>query len=188
MGSPYSPVAHTPPPGFPAGPGSNGLDDYGRQEAGYGGPSARRGSFHSGQRPSVQTNVNSYGVLSPVSTQQGFHGQHNTMNQSVGYGPQQSFTPFTLPPSNFTDASRERDQQYAGSLTGDYSENGQQSTGELMMLDSMSPNQIHPVFGNESIMNNSPHFLPDDVVQFLFDNSNNSPTMGPVMGQGYNQE
>lgn len=57
-----------------------------------------------------------------------------------------------------------------------------------MMLDSMSPNQIHPVFGNESIMNNSPHFLPDDVVQFLFDNSNNSPTMGPVMGPGYNQE
>lgn len=176
---------------FSAGAGSNGVDEYGRQDAGFGGHSARRGSYHSGtapQRPSVQTSVNSYGVLSPVSTQQGFHGQHNAMPQSAGYGPQQNFPPFTLPPSNFTETTREREQQYVPTSTGDYPDNGQQSAGDMLMLDSMSPNQILPVFGNESISNNSPHFLPEDFVQYLFDGSNNSPTMGPVMGQGYPQK
>ncbi|SPO06005.1 related to C2H2 zinc finger protein [Cephalotrichum gorgonifer] len=195
MGSPYSPVAHTPPPIFSAGPGSNGVDSYVRQDAAYGTPGARRGSFHSvtaPQRPSIQTNVNSYGVLSPASTQQGFHGQHTTTPQTVGYaGPQQNFTPFTLPPSNFSEtAPREQEQHYAPVTSGDFSDNGQQSAGDMMMLD-MSTNQTLPVFGNESILNNSPHFLPEDFVQFLFNessnntNGNNSPTIGPVMGQGY---
>ncbi|MBE3049462.1 hypothetical protein IMZ48_44580 [Candidatus Bathyarchaeota archaeon] len=192
VASPYSPVAHTPPPVFSAGAGSNGVDDYGRQDAGYGGPGTRRSSFHSGgapQRPSVQTSVNSYGVLSPASTQQGFHGQHNSITQSTGYAPQQNFTPFTLPPSNFSETPREREQQYVPASTGDYPDNGQQSAGDLMMLDSMSPTQILPVFGNESISNNSPHFLPEDFVQYLFaEGTNNSPTMGPVMGQGYPQK
>lgn len=188
VASPYSPVAHTPPAVFSAGAASNGIDDYGRQDAGYSGPGARRDSFHAGnapQRPAVQTSVNSYGVLSPVSTQQGFHGQHNALTQSIGYAPPQNFPAFTLPPSNFSETSRERDQQYVPASTGDYTENGQQSTGDLMMLDSMSPTQIHPVFGNESISNNSPHFLPDDIIRYLFNNSNGSPTMGPMTSQGF---
>ena len=191
VASPYSPVAHTPPPVFSAGTGSNGVDDYGRQDAGYGGHGARRGSYHSGtapQRPPIQTSVNSYGVLSPVSTQQGFHGQQNAMAQSAGYAPQQNFPQFTLPPSNFSETPREREHQYVPTSTGDYPDSGQQSAGDMIMLDSMSPNQILPVFGNESISNNSPHFLPEDFVQYLFDGSNNSPTMGPVMGQGYPQK
>ena len=85
----------------------------------------------------MQTNVNSYGVLSPVSTQQGFHGQHSSISQPVNYAPQQNFTPFTLPPSNFSEAaSHEREQQYVPTSTGDYPDGGQQSTEDLMMMDS----------------------------------------------------
>lgn len=189
IASPYSPAAHTPPAVFSAGPGTNGVDGYARQDGGYGGPNARRSSLSVSQRPPVQTNVNSYGVLSPVSTQQGFHGHHNSISQPVNYAPQQNFTPFTLPPSNFSEAASHDREQYVPTSTGDYPDSGQQSAGDLMMMDSMPTNQIVPVFGNESILNNSPHFLPDDVVQFLFaDNGNNSPTMGPMMNQGYPQK
>lgn len=189
IASPYSPVAHTPPQAFSGGSGTNGVDGFGRQDAPYGGPTVRRGSFHSNaapQRPPIPTNVNSYGVLSPAPTQHGFHGQHNATPQSVSFVPQQNLAPFNLPPSNFSETTtREREQQYTPGASGEYSGNGHQSAGDLMMLESMSMNQTQPVFGYEGVLNNSPHFLPDDFVQFLFaDAATNSPSIGPVMGQG----
>lgn len=184
MASPYSPAAHTPPAVF-----TNGVD-YMQQDGGYGPPASRRASFHAGTtpaRPTLQTNVNSYGVLSPVSTQQGFHSQHTTTPQSVAYVPQQNFPPFKLPPSNFTDgAAREQEQQYPPATTAEYGENGQQPA-ELMMLDSMSAAQALPVFGNESIENKSPHFIPDDILAYLLNNQADNNSAFNQMGGGYAQ-
>ncbi|KEZ41125.1 hypothetical protein SAPIO_CDS7192 [Scedosporium apiospermum] len=184
IASPYSPVAHTPPAVF-----ANGVDTYIPQDGGYGAPTSRRSSFHAGNtpRPTVQTNVNSYGVLSPVSTQHGFHSQQTTTPQSVAYVPQQNFPPFKLPPSNFADnAAREQEQQYPPATSAEYTENGQQPA-ELMMLDSMSATQALPVFGNDSIENKSPHFLPDDILAYLLNHQTEPNPAFNQMGGGYAQ-
>jgi len=168
---------------------ANGVDTYIPQDGGYGAPTSRRSSFHAGNtpRPTVQTNVNSYGVLSPVSTQHGFHSQQTTTPQSVAYVPQQNFPPFKLPPSNFADnAAREQEQQYPPATSAEYTENGQQPA-ELMMLDSMSATQALPVFGNDSIENKSPHFLPDDILAYLLNHQTEPNPAFNQMGGGYAQ-
>ncbi|CAI4210595.1 unnamed protein product [Parascedosporium putredinis] len=81
---------------------------------------------------------------------------------------------------------REQEQQYPPASTAEYGENGQQPA-ELMMLDSMSAAQALPVFGNESIENKSPHFIPDDILAYLLNNQADNNSAFNQMGGGYAQ-
>ena len=187
MGSPYgTPVTSTPPTAFPNGAGPNG---YLHHEAGYR-PGPPQQSPNGAARPSIQTNVGAYGVLSPVSTQPGFHSQHTNTPQSVSFVAQQNFPPFNLPPSsNFPNEGnhRESEQRYAPTTSGEYTDQNHQQPSELMMLDSMQMNQqTLPVFGGDTMLNKSPYVaIPEDFVAFLFNqNSMDGSPMGQMMSQG----
>jgi hypothetical protein len=186
LGSPYgTPVTSTPPTAFPNGAGPNG---YVHHERGYrAGPPQQSPN---GTRPSIQTNVGAYGVLSPVSTQPGFHSQHTNTPQSVPFVAQQNFPPFALPPSsNFPNdgSQREREPRYVPTTSAEYADQNQQQPSELMMLDSMQmSNQTLPVFGGDTMLNKSPYVaIPEDFVAFLFNqNSMDGSPMAGMMGQG----
>ncbi|KAK4217785.1 zinc finger protein klf1 [Rhypophila decipiens] len=193
MGSPFTPITNTPPTGF-----SNGVDYTAmRHDGGYH-MQGQRPPHHSPtgpQRPSVQTNVGPYGVLSPVSTQPGYHSQPTNTPQSSGvmpYVPPQNFPPFTLPPSDFAAPSSatvapEEPQNYAPSTSGDYSEHHPQAAGEMMLLDQMSMQQTMPVFGTEGTLNKSPYVgMPEDFMAYLFNTPGESSPMTGVPIQGYN--
>ena len=190
-GSPYTPITNTPPTGFPSGP-PNGVDGgYMHHEASY------RPPHHSPNGPprqSVQTNVGPYGVLSPVSTQHGYHSQHNTTPQSGPYVPQQGFDSFNLPPSNFSNGSpavqREAGPQYAATSSAEYPDQGHaQQPSEMMMLDHMSMPTTIPVFGTEGIMNKSPYVsIPEDFVAYLFNtHQGEGSPMSQMVPQGYSK-
>jgi hypothetical protein len=201
MGSPYTPMTNTPPTGYPNGGHSNGVDYMHHDGSHHHGP-GQKGPHHSPpgpQRPSVQTNVGPYGVLSPVSTQPGYHSQpHNTPQSSTGvqYVPPHNFTPFTLPPSDFSTTSapvaRESQQAYAPPASSEYSENNhQQQSGDMMLLDQMSMQTTIPVFGpSDTILNKSPYVgMPEDFMAYLFNTGTSQPGEGsPMAGvpmQGY---
>jgi hypothetical protein len=184
-GSPYTPITNTPPTGFPTAGPPNGVDSYMHHDGHYG----QRPPHHSPNgpgRPSVQTNVTSYGVLSPVSTQHGYHSQHATTPQSGPFVQQQNFPPFNLPPSDFSTGpsgmSRESGQAYAPTTSAEYAEQHAHQSGDMMMLDHMGMQQTIPVFGSDSIMNKSPYVsIPEDFVAYLFNTQNNPE--GSPMGQ-----
>jgi hypothetical protein len=127
MGSPYTPMTNTPPTGYPNG-GPNGVD-YMHHDPNYPHLQGQRPPHQSPgpQRPSIQTNVGPYGVLSPVSTQHGYQSQPTNTPQSsaaMPYVPPQNFPPFTLPPSDFSVASpatvgREASQSYVPPAPGE---------------------------------------------------------------------
>ncbi|OIW32225.1 zinc finger domain-containing protein [Coniochaeta ligniaria NRRL 30616] len=181
-GSPYTPMTNTPPTGYPNGHHPNGVDYLHHEGSYHNGPSLR-GPHHSPagpQRPSVQTNVGPY--MSPMSTQTGYHTQtHNTPQSSTGvpqYVPPQNFTPFTLPPSDFstTSAPVPREPQQA----------------DMMLLDQMSMPTTIPIFGpTDSMLNKSPYVgMPEDFMAYLFNTNNThsgegSPMIGAQM-PGYN--
>jgi len=194
MGSPYPVAAHTPPTGYPNGahPIANGLE-YMHPDAGYHQLSNQRGSHQSPsgpQRPSVQTNVGPYGVLSPASTHHGYHSQPTNTPQSstaLPYVSAQNFPPISLPPSDFAPASvpvpREAQQAYAPATSGEYSDQGpQQPASDMMLLDSMSMPATIPVFGCDGVMNKSPHVgMSEDFMAYLF-NSGTAGDSSPIAG------
>ncbi|KAH8889684.1 hypothetical protein GQ53DRAFT_651715 [Thozetella sp. PMI_491] len=197
MGSPYTPITNTPPAGYHHPGAPNGVD-YSGHDHGYHHPQGQRTVHQSpsglAQRPSVQTNLPSYGVLSPVSTQHGYHSQPANTPQSAGtmpFAPPQNFPPFSLPPSDFTTSAavsqRELEQSYAPATTGEYAEHPHSQPGEMILLDQMSMPTTIPVFGNDSVLNKSPYVgMPEDFMAFLF----NSPqqgdgTLGGVPIPGY---
>lgn len=190
-GSPYTPITNTPPTGYPTTGHPNGVDGYMHHEAAYGNMPGHRPPHHSPNgppRPSVQTNVAPYGVLSPVSN---YHSQHNNTPQTGPYVQQSNFPPFALPPSDFSNGSpimqRESGQQYAPTSAADYSDQHQQQTNDVMVLDPMSMPTTIPVFGSDSIMNKSPYVsIPEDFVAYLFNTQDGSP-MGQVVPQGYSR-
>jgi hypothetical protein len=145
-------------------------------------------------RPSVQTNVGPYGVLSPVSTQHGYQSQHDNTPQTGPYVQQNNFPAFALPPSDFSNGSptvsRENAQQYAPTTSADYSEQSHaQQSSEMMMLDHMSMPTTIPVFGSDSILNKSPFVsIPEDFVAYLFNtqHGDGSP-MGQIVPPGYSK-
>ncbi|KAK3318310.1 fungal-specific transcription factor domain-containing protein [Apodospora peruviana] len=192
MGSPYTPITNTSPAGF-----QNGVD-YVHHDSSYHHMSNHRPPHHSPpgpQRPSVQTNVRSYGVLSPVSTQQGYHSQPTNTPQSsnmMPYVPPQNFPPFTLPPSDFaaqTSATIPRDDQqvYVPSTSGEYSDHHPQASGEMVILDQMSMQQTMPVFGTEGTLNKSPYVgMPEDFMAYLFNTPGESSPIHGLPMQSYN--
>lgn len=199
-GSPYTPISATPPTYPHPGP-PNGVDGYMHQDTtGY--PNGL-GSRHPHQspsgppRPSVQTNVGAYGVLSPVSTQHGgYHSQPNNTPQStsaIPYVAQQNFPPFTLPPSDFAatspaGTSRDSNQAYAPTTSSEYNDHSHaQASGEMMLLDQMASQTTIPVFGSDGVLNKSPYIsIPEDFVAYLFNTTapDGSPTVGHMMPQG----
>lgn len=123
MGSPYTPMTNTPPTTYANGP--NGVD-YMHHDAAHYSHLAQRQVHHSPQdarRPSIQTNVGPYGVLSPISNQPGYHSQSHSTPQSahaMPYVPPQNFPPFSLPPSDFATSSS------AGAVSRDEQQQQQQ--------------------------------------------------------------
>ncbi|KAK4156847.1 fungal-specific transcription factor domain-containing protein [Chaetomidium leptoderma] len=198
MGSPYTPMTNTPPTTYANG-APNGVD-YMHHDPGYA-HVAQRPPHHSPQdhrRPSIQTNVGPYGVLSPISTQPGYHSQpHNTPQSAhaMPYVPPQNFPPFSLPPSDFATSSagavaRDDQQAYAPSTSGEYTDQQPQATGEMMLLDQMGMQQTMPVFGYDNLLNKSPYVaIPEDLVAYLFNtHSEGSPMTGvPIQGNNYGE-
>ena len=154
---------------------TNGIDGYSHENSyGHRGPHQSPGGP---QRPSIQTNVPPYGVLSPVSTQHGgYHSHHTTTPQSTPFVSQQNFPPFNLPPSDFSNGAassmpQDQAQSYAPSTSAEYPEHHTQQPSDVMMLGDMGVSQTQGVFGSESIMSKSPFVaLPEDFVAFLFHN------------------
>ncbi|KAI1079208.1 fungal-specific transcription factor domain-containing protein [Whalleya microplaca] len=199
IGTPYTPITNTPPTGYPhAGP-PGGVDGYMHHDSGYHNPHGARHPHHSppgSGRPTVQTNVGPYGVLSPVSTQHGsYHTQPTGTPQSataIPYVSQQNFTPFTLPPSDFATTSaaamsRDSGQAYAPATSGEYNDHSHaQSSGEMMLLDQMTSQSTIPVFGTDGVLNKSPYVaIPEDFVAYLFNTNapDGSPSLGHMMPQ-----
>ena len=197
MGSPYTPMTNTPPTGYPAS-NQNGVD-YMHHDSGYG-HMAQRPQHHSPagpQRPAIQTNVGSYGVLSPVSNQPGYHSQPTNTPQSAGgmpYVAPQNFPPFSLPPSEFPNAASpsvaRADEQpnYVPATSAEYSDQQPQAAGEMMLLDQMGMPQTMPVFGSDTMLNKSPYVgMPEDFMAYLF-NTGHGEAGSPMTGvpiQGY---
>jgi len=193
-GSPYTPITNTPPTGFP-----NGVDysNMHHDPSGNYHMQGQRPAHHSPagpQRPSVHTNVGPYGVLSPVSTQPGYHSQPASTPQSsnvMPYVPPQNFPPFSLPPSDFAAPSsatvaHDDHQNYVPSTSGEYSEQHTQANGEMMLLDQMSMQQTMPVFGSDGTLSKSPYVgMPEDFMAYLFNTPGESSPMTGVPMQGY---
>ncbi|KAM0325481.1 hypothetical protein ACHAQA_007468 [Verticillium albo-atrum] len=190
-GSPFMQAAHTPPP-YGMGGQSNGMEHYMHHDGSYSGPQHHRGSHSSsnGQpRPNVQT---SGPYMSPVSTQHGYHSQHQSAPQSATYVNQQNFQPFNLPPSDFSNGpntlTREGSQQYAPATSGEYVDHATQQSGEMMLLDQMSMPGTMPVFGTDSVLSKSPFVtIPEDFVAYLFNTQQGdaSPIPGQMVAPGY---
>lgn len=199
MGSPYTPITSTPPAGFPNGH-ANGVD-YMHHDGNYHHMAGQRPPLHSPsgpQRPSIQTSVGAYGVLSPISNQPGYISQPSNTPQSatqMPYVPPQNFPPFSLPPSDFASSStgavtREEQQNYVPSTTAEYSDHHPQGGGEMMLLDQMGMPQTMPVFGSDSILNKSPYVgMPEDFMAYLFNtHGEGSPMTGvPIQGLNYGE-
>jgi hypothetical protein len=196
--SPYTPIGNTPPSGFP----HNGqhAGGYLHQESDFAGAHSTHHPHQSPvgpQRPAVHTNGGPYGVLSPVSTQHSsYHTQPINTPQSSNatpYVPQQNFTPFTLPPSDFATTSAagmssEPGQAYAPTTSGEYTDHANnQSSGEMMLLDQMGTQATMPVFGGDGFHSKSPYIsIPEDFVAYLFNTAasdGSSPTMGHIIPQ-----
>ncbi|KAK4448095.1 zinc finger protein klf1 [Podospora aff. communis PSN243] len=199
MGSPYTRMTNTPPTvpaGYPNGL-SNGVD-YMHHDPNFHHMQGQRPPHPSPgpQRPSVQTNVPQYGVMSPISNQPGYHQPANTP-QSAATMPfvPQNFPAFTLPPSDFNTPSsatvgREDQSPYVPATSAEYADHHPQ-TGEMIMLDQMSMQQTMPVFGSESVLNKSPYVgMPEDFMAYLFNTAQGegSPMTGvPIQGYNYGE-
>ncbi|KAI0482534.1 fungal-specific transcription factor domain-containing protein [Xylariaceae sp. FL0804] len=187
LGAPYTPLTNTPPSGFPHVGPPNGVEGY-LHEPGYG--AARHPHRSPGGRPPMQTSAGPYGVLSPVSTQHGgYHGQpantpHPQSAPAAPYVVPNNFPPFALPASDFSSSSahglhRGSGQQYTSNTSGDYNDQSQnQTSGDVMMLDQMTPQATIPVFGTDGVLNKSPYVsIPEDFVAYLF--NANAPDASP---------
>lgn len=188
-GSPYTPITNTPPIGYPNSNHPNGVDYI--PHDGYGHIQGQRPQHQSppgAQRLPVQASVGPYGVLSPVSTQHGYHSQSNNTPQSTSvYMGQQNFPAFSLPPSDFSQTtaapvSREAGQYAPQNL--DYTQHGPpQSTGEMMLLDNIPSQTTIPVFGTDGVLNKSPYVgMPEDFMAYLF-NTGSQQGDGSTLGQ-----
>lgn len=193
MGSPYTPMTNTPPTTFANG--ANGIDYLHHHDPTYAHMRQQPHPSPGGdpRRPSIQTNVGPYGVLSPVPTQPGYHSQPHSTPQSataMPYVAPQNFPPFSLPPSDFAAtspavaAARDPQQAYASSTAADYGDQQPQAAGEMMLLDQMSMQQTMPVFGSDNLLNKSPYVaIPEDFVAYLFNSGEGSPMTGvPIQG------
>ncbi|KAK5998640.1 Zinc finger domain containing protein [Cladobotryum mycophilum] len=119
-------------------------------------------------RPSIQTHVGPFGVMSPASSQQDYHGHNNHTPQSAGFVPQQQVMPFNLPPAQYsqyptTTAPGDGTPTYATTTSAEFPH-----ANEMAMLDHMAMQSAGTVFGEEGL-NKSPYVgMPEDFMAYLF--------------------
>jgi hypothetical protein len=142
------------------------------------------------QRPSVQTNIGPYGVMSPASRQGPQSHQADTPQSATPYSAHLNSAhlsfppPFSLPPSNFTStvssatAPHDGGQPYTPQQSGaEYPQGQPQPAGEMVLLDNMAAQTTIPVFGSDTVLSKSPYAgLPEDFMAYLFN------TQGPDSG------
>ncbi|KAI5463735.1 fungal-specific transcription factor domain-containing protein [Mariannaea sp. PMI_226] len=190
---PYSPINNSPMNMFPNGGMhgmSNRMDMDSSQHQGYNNQAPQISQPHSPaitQRSTMPNNSAPFGVMSPITTQQGFSKPQNTMPQT-SFVPQQNVMPINLPPSQFSNGhnsnSQENSQAYDIGTTAEYSQPETPQARELMMLDQMAMPGTVPVFGGDGDLNKSPYVgMPEDFMAYLF----NSPqaNMTPVIPPQY---
>ncbi|KAI1336295.1 fungal-specific transcription factor domain-containing protein [Xylariaceae sp. FL0016] len=194
VGTPYTPITNTPPAGFPPTGPSNAIDGYIHRGQGYGGAQHAHQSPGGPPRPHVQTNVGSYGVMSPLSAQHGsYQSQRSHTPQSVAsvpYATPNNFPPFALPPSDFSSApvdgvAHNPSQHYAATTTAsEYPDQSQpQANNDMVILDHMASPATFPVFGPGGL-NKSPYIsIPEDFITYLFNttSADSSPSMTQVL-------
>ena len=176
--NPFSPVVNTGQGMFPNGNMPGGMDGYMSQAQNYGNPVTQQTPQHSpivAQRPSMP-GMGPFGVMSPMSNQQGFQNPANTQ-QANSFVPQQNVLPMNLPPSQFSAAQNAmpRDGQFTGgNMQTDYADSGGNAqASELMMLDQMAMPGTVPVFGGDGDINKSPYVgMPEDFMAYLFNSPN----------------
>jgi hypothetical protein len=144
-------------------------------------------------RPAVQASADSYGVLSPALTQQGFHSQPTNTPQSSAtthYVASHNFPPLSLSGSNYVPTSTSAGHADAGhsyppAVSAEYGENeSAQSGGDMMLLDQMAMQTTLPVFGSDR----SPYMgVPEDFFTFLFNNDGSPITQQHIHAHNYSK-
>ncbi|KAH7328324.1 fungal-specific transcription factor domain-containing protein [Stachybotrys elegans] len=189
--TPFSPISNTPAVGYHNGASTSTMDLY-PHETIYGQSSSipttthRQSPVHT-SRPSIQTNIQSYGVLSPASTQPTYHNQQTDTPMATPFVSQSNVLPFNLPPAQYPNAHqheppRETQQSYnAASTPADYNEPAHAQPSELVMLDQMTMVGSGPMFGND---NKSPYVgMPADFYAYLFHTGTGSDGTGSPISQ-----
>ncbi|KAL7915964.1 fungal-specific transcription factor domain-containing protein [Trichoderma velutinum] len=186
-GDPYPLINNGGPPLFPGSVSSVGHDAFARDPIAHGAAAPRRlaggQSTHGPTRPSIQTNVGPYGVISPASSGQGYHSQSSSTPQTAGFVPQHNVLPFSLPPAQYshlqTASAPPRDGAPSHGTTtasAQYSD-AHHHPSEMMMLDHMEMSSSGPVFADDGV-NKSPYVgMPEDFMAYLFNSlpANGSP-------------
>lgn len=139
------------------------------------------------RRPAVQPDGSPYGVLSPVSTQNGFYSHQNTPQPGM-YTSQNNFPPLALSPAAMSQATSPvippglgQGTPFAAPCPGEYPEQTDQQRGsDMMMLDQMAIPQTMPVFGSDNIYHKSPYAgMPEDFMAYLFNTTGSQPSDSP---------
>jgi hypothetical protein len=186
-GGPYTPVSATPPTAYSHNGPPTGVDTYMHNDSPYHNDVAQAHQSPTGPpRPTLQTSVPPYSVMSPASTHHSAYPSQPTNTPQSAYVAQQNFPPFSLPPSDFTPATANRDSghPYApppSATPTDYNDTShQQASGEMMLLDQMANQTTIPVFGSDGVLNKSPYIsIPEDFVAYLF--NTNQPDASPTL-------
>ncbi|UKZ73828.1 hypothetical protein TrVFT333_001481 [Trichoderma virens FT-333] len=163
-GDPYPLINNAGPPLFPGSVSSVGHDAFG-----HGATAPRRlasGQSHGPTRPSIQTNVGPYGVISPASSGQGYYSQSSSTPQTAGFVPQHNVLPFSLPPAQYshlqTAPAPPRDGAPPHGTTtasAQYSDAHHHHPNEMMIMDHMEMSNSGPVFADDGV-NKSPRYPP----------------------------
>lgn len=140
------------------------------------------------RRPNVPPDGSPYGVLSPVSTHNGFYSHQNTPQTQI-FTAQNNFPPLDLSPISMSQATSPVIPPDLGQSTpfattafqAEYSDQvGQQRGSDLMMLDQMTMPQTMPVFGSDNIYHKSPYAgMPEDFMAYLFNTGGSQPSDSP---------
>lgn len=188
-GDPYPLINNVGPPLFAGSASSVGHDAFARDPIVHNAAPPRRipsglGPSHGPpSRPSIQTNLGPYGVISPASSQQGYHSQSSSTPQTAGFIPQHNVLPLSLPPAQYSHlqtAPAPRDgavPHTATTVSAQYSDAHHSHPNEMMILDHMEISSSGPVFADDGV-NKSPYVgMPEDFMTYLFNSlpQNGSP-------------
>jgi hypothetical protein len=176
--SPFSPISSTPPSIHTNGGNPNSLDGY-MGDSSFNHPeglSARRQSTGGTGRPVLQHGMDSYGVLSPISTQHGYQSHQASTPQAPTFVPQQNVLPFNLPPAQYSNTHNSPARETPRTFTGHHStDSAHPQPSDMVMLDQMAMPGTVPVFGSDGALNKSPYVgMPEDFMAYLF----NFPSSG----------
>lgn len=187
-GDPYPLMNNVGPPLFPGSASSVGHDAFARDPIALAATAPRRlgtgQPSHGPSRPSIQTNVGPYGVISPASSHHGYHSQSSSTPQTAGFVSQHNLLPFSLPPAQFshlqTAPQPSRDgvaSQATPTVASHYSDAHHPHQNDMMMLDHMEMSSSEAVFADDGV-NKSPYVgMPEDFMAYLFNSlpANDSP-------------